>query len=465
MATITAPVSIAKVKSVLGVSENSLGRLIYDTAESGGINYFSKYKPIYHAGVGQLTEAQLYDGERTPALPSTQIVRYGVMHAVRNNLNASKVKNGLGSWDYDYPQGGTNSPYRLHDFNNYNHNAPIPFAFSCPADMQLPIADSSIAQTSIGFRFRMNYDIAGFQPSTCLSLCQVTVNGVSFAGVLTNTECDMYPAIAIMPMDSNLDADIYIVAASVTLKNVAQTTSGQYTNGVTLILDIQDLVDSFGYTSTYFTEGKKWKVRFMLTQYSRTGKMSEITTPGLCLGFDIEEFLNRGYADYAGKTLTVKRVSWVKYIKKVTLTTTLRRVGTDQYSISSAYIVVTYTGSRPYSFAIAPYFYPVCVPGTVNGTDSALGDEGLYGNEDILIPMSGSGSVGKTYPETLFTGNNIYYKFTNNASIPVKMAILAVSLYTAGYEKSYGMEVSTQISCLDGASSYTQTATWENPHL
>lgn len=121
---ITAPVSFADVNAVLGTSHTDLALLCKDSH----INMWAKYKPLhlsYYAGIP--TEAML------------KAVNYGLSLYSSNSLSTiiSNTNGTLNGWTYSKPSGGASSPYRLHDFNKYYHNAAPMFAnFLCSAKIK-----------------------------------------------------------------------------------------------------------------------------------------------------------------------------------------------------------------------------------------------------------------------------------------------------------------------------------------
>ena len=116
---ITAPVSFADVNAVLGTSHTDLGNLCKDTH----INMWAKYKPLHLSYfIGIPTEAML------------KAVKYGLSLYSSASLSTiiSNTNGTLNGWTYSKPSGGAASPYRLHDFNKYYHNAqPIFKQFNC----------------------------------------------------------------------------------------------------------------------------------------------------------------------------------------------------------------------------------------------------------------------------------------------------------------------------------------------
>lgn len=98
---ITAPVSISNVKECLSESTYNLGRL----CTSSKINMWSKYAPIQYSKIDKLTESEY------------KAAAYGFK------------KLGFYRDARPLPTGGEESPYRLGDFINYNHNAVCGLAF------------------------------------------------------------------------------------------------------------------------------------------------------------------------------------------------------------------------------------------------------------------------------------------------------------------------------------------------
>lgn len=105
---ITAPVSIADVSTALGVGNYDLGYLCKNT--HGKINMWSKKKPVKYATLGELTGAQL------------RAVSFGLTYTIDTAWNAI--------WSYNPPTGGEAEPFRLLDFENYDHNARTGMAFA-----------------------------------------------------------------------------------------------------------------------------------------------------------------------------------------------------------------------------------------------------------------------------------------------------------------------------------------------
>ena len=101
---LTAPITTTKVANELQTSSHDVGTL----CTSSNINMWAKYKPVSYATNTGITEDQRKE------------VRYGIN--VPTKLLDGQQYN-INYWTYQKPTGGSNSPYRLGDFRNYNHNA------------------------------------------------------------------------------------------------------------------------------------------------------------------------------------------------------------------------------------------------------------------------------------------------------------------------------------------------------
>lgn len=171
---ISAPVSIDDVKQALGESSNDLATL----CKSENINIWSKYKPI--SCKGEFKEYPIREDSEEIVTSSfskyTCVVRCGMnipMDTYKNlrnnyggegfaingcnNLHKDNVY-GVSGIDKDastnshtvyasgkhFPKGGTNSPYRLGDFRNYNNKAiRTPFLTSFPQFHNIEVYYSS----------------------------------------------------------------------------------------------------------------------------------------------------------------------------------------------------------------------------------------------------------------------------------------------------------------------------------
>ena len=115
---ITAPINIASdVYKVLGLSPNkgAYGIGYACSNEHERTNIWAKHKPVRHPNIGVLSAQQLKD------------TFYGLNpQSENNNVNAIPPKIICEPWTYEPPRGGEKEPYRIADFDGYNHNALCP---------------------------------------------------------------------------------------------------------------------------------------------------------------------------------------------------------------------------------------------------------------------------------------------------------------------------------------------------
>ena len=138
---ITAPVTIANVKTALGETSNDLGTL----CKNLNLNIWSRFKPINHSGktldvspiqengsyrAKQLTPyVKLGCGMTVPIYDEQSLIEAAgtTYHTMFETVNTIFQNNGqfFGGPVYTsfIPQGGTDSPYRLTDFKNYSDTA------------------------------------------------------------------------------------------------------------------------------------------------------------------------------------------------------------------------------------------------------------------------------------------------------------------------------------------------------
>lgn len=156
---IAAPVSFADVNQILGASKTDLGQLCTFSA----IKMWAKYKPVrwtnpmttdalnanktWNTGVAEAKKWwKGYNGNYGISVASATINvgmgTSGMITALNNLLNIvfnPTISNN--GWTYERPTGGT-YPYRLADFNQYNHGAANPIR-------NVSVEDVSASTTSI----------------------------------------------------------------------------------------------------------------------------------------------------------------------------------------------------------------------------------------------------------------------------------------------------------------------------
>lgn len=164
---IQAPVSIDDVQRVLNTNDNDIGRLCTNST----INMWSKHKPVKDGGLFSINIVG--SGIKIPH--TTTITDFMKLIANGRTLD----------WSYDKPTGGIYSPYRLADFNGYDHfancrfyyldNKTLAFDFdtddylqiniaaikggNAGADTQLTINDLNISKYYLGAAIEYNNNI------------------------------------------------------------------------------------------------------------------------------------------------------------------------------------------------------------------------------------------------------------------------------------------------------------------
>lgn len=127
--TITAPVSVYDVQQALNTSENDVGRL----CTHQNINMWAKCKPIDASSIAPLDYDHAAQANKHFGLePVYQSGNYFAqfLTKVYNALtdNNYKIGNSCVMCKYLRPNGGLASPYRLSDFDRYDHDANLSYA-------------------------------------------------------------------------------------------------------------------------------------------------------------------------------------------------------------------------------------------------------------------------------------------------------------------------------------------------
>lgn len=119
---VTGSVNVSEINSLLGAGTYDVAGLCKAT----NINPFSRHKPISYPTAFGLTNAQAASVNYGLSLPyeTYKTTNYsGMIHAF-SQLN----------WGYNRPSGGSSSPYRLGDFQNYYQNAVPPIQCVYPSN-------------------------------------------------------------------------------------------------------------------------------------------------------------------------------------------------------------------------------------------------------------------------------------------------------------------------------------------
>ncbi len=137
------------VSAVLGVASMEVGTL----CTSDKINRWAIYKPLQYKGISKLTLAQRM--EKNMGLSPASVTRlkdaYGVAKA---SLEA--IESEIREWSYAKPMGGSTSPYRLGDFDGYDHES-----VACDSDWKDAQAAKGRATVPVAnFSFRLNEESA-----------------------------------------------------------------------------------------------------------------------------------------------------------------------------------------------------------------------------------------------------------------------------------------------------------------
>lgn len=157
---ITSPVSFADVNSVLGTRHTSLGLLCTDN----NINKWAKYKPVVKniiditgqldANKNWLSSATWWKGTNSNC---------GITYTSYTTVAAARtaIINKTAIWSYTKPSGGSSSPYRLTDFNQYDHNALPPCTGTSAPDAYLRAGAEwkviAIPTMDTGLNLRLNH--------------------------------------------------------------------------------------------------------------------------------------------------------------------------------------------------------------------------------------------------------------------------------------------------------------------
>lgn len=100
-----------------GSVDNTLGSFFNMVGYQAQLNMWSKFKPIHYTSSTALTDAQYAAANYGVTFPSP--TNFSQSLSVIQSVCAKE-------WIYDYPKGGSSSPYRLSDFRRYYANAKPP---------------------------------------------------------------------------------------------------------------------------------------------------------------------------------------------------------------------------------------------------------------------------------------------------------------------------------------------------
>jgi hypothetical protein len=152
----TDPVTVTDVRTALSSSSKDVGTL----CASSAVNVWAKFKPVALAEIVPLRSSAWWKG--TSGKCGMDIATYTSLTALFAALSGGNY-----AWGRELPTGGTSAPYRLLDFQGYNHNAENPVG-----------AIGGTSYTISSGKITIQYDIAAVG-SDNLTLSDIDINGTS----------------------------------------------------------------------------------------------------------------------------------------------------------------------------------------------------------------------------------------------------------------------------------------------
>lgn len=129
---ISYPIGVGEVRNVLGTNHADVG---WVCSRGTLINKWAKYKPVIYPNLldttGQLNPDKTWKSSATWWQASDG--KCGFTINLRTD-SAALVNNWGTDWTYNPPTGGTAAPYRLIDFNYYDHKAVSPVYITYPSE-------------------------------------------------------------------------------------------------------------------------------------------------------------------------------------------------------------------------------------------------------------------------------------------------------------------------------------------
>ena len=214
---ISAPVSFADVNTVLGTAHTDLGNL----CKASQTNKWAMYKPESYAVIGLLSLANRkanYFGLTPSQNNKAKVTMYGYGGTDAKNIGDSgySMANIIAAnieWPYTKPSGGSNSPYRLADFNQYIHSARCPiYGWS---DWELYISDlntclgQTISTDGSGTAWKLTGNNIVWSPLQIS--CRIAEGSGSYIG---NGGGDMIPLSWLL---SGIETDYWRIAIAVNI--------------------------------------------------------------------------------------------------------------------------------------------------------------------------------------------------------------------------------------------------------
>lgn len=211
---ITAPVSVYDVQRAISNSSPYVGVLCADEL----VQKWAKYKPIKFAKVGVLTAQNLIDAnygiKDIPTWTRLSYMSTFLFSDSRGTLSSTywpecDIANGslsLEYWAHNKPTGGSSSPYRLSDFDNYYHNAEAPIG---------PMPSTSIVIDPTG-NLRVRFAM-GAQSNYTLKLSDFTYPGGSL------NVGNMYFGVLMKQLTGSLSSGTYVATQKMDGTDITMT--------------------------------------------------------------------------------------------------------------------------------------------------------------------------------------------------------------------------------------------------
>ena len=114
---ISKPVRTIDPGQVLGITSRDVGTL----CSSSKINMWAKYKPVSYYKRSALTE-----DERASVGYGIAPYTHNIMSNIYDKYSGLESGTRLNGWVYDKPKGAPLSPFRMRDFDGYDHKSPHP---------------------------------------------------------------------------------------------------------------------------------------------------------------------------------------------------------------------------------------------------------------------------------------------------------------------------------------------------
>lgn len=387
---ITSPVSFADVNATLGTSHTDLFALCTDN----NVNMWSAYKPIYSAKVGILTDADFSGSAHTISGYKTgggilKVVKTGSTYKSDIGTDGA-VSNAVWTWDKPIQDGVCAA--RLHDYNNYYHDAARIFRitniFGNIDYFFLPSSDSA---AGLVVAFDMSFVSGQMTPAKLFGDCFST----------------FYPAVIISSGGS--DKLNYVKSAP----NPISAYTGS--SGVTIKVDTRVFMNKMksdwsavhsgsAYANFPFRDGDKWTATLVLIDGYFDGGENDgsykLGTGNNIVRLEYQSPSGDTHVDR--KTLPVKQSKFTN-IEWMKMTVSITKVETKKYKISAISVKAKMLNTNSVSFVVdANLSTP---QGTVNVSGVTSGNPVSVTNYSNVTFSGTTGEVTKSlsFNETIWT--------------------------------------------------------------